>query len=69
MTREEVIYKLEQMKRYSKYLSDDEIASIVLAIKALKSNADMTDAVYIDGFKAGYSQARFDLEQRRGGDK
>ena len=25
--------------------------------------ADKIDAVYIEGFKAGYSQARFDLEQ------
>lgn len=28
-----------------------------------QANADKIDAVYIDGFKAGYSQARFDLEQ------
>lgn len=27
MTWEEAIYKLEQTKRYSKYLSDDEIAA------------------------------------------
>jgi len=36
MTREEAIYKLKQMKRYSKYLSDDEIAAIVISIEALE---------------------------------
>ena len=38
MTREEAIYKLKQMKRYSKYLSDDEIAAIVISIEALSSS-------------------------------
>lgn len=33
-------------------------------IKEKQANADKIDAVYIDGFKAGYSQARFDLEQK-----
>lgn len=28
-----------------------------------EATADRIDAVYIEGFKAGYSQARFDLEQ------
>ena len=32
-------------------------------IQEKQANADKIDAVYIDGFKAGYSQARFDLEQ------
>ena len=36
MTREEAIYKLEQTKRYCKYLSDDEIAAVAMAIKALE---------------------------------
>ena len=31
--------------------------------EAKQANTDKIDAVYIDGFKAGYSQARFDLEQ------
>ena len=34
-------------------------------IQEKQANADKIDAVYIDGFKAGYSQARFDLEQER----
>lgn len=32
-------------------------------IQEKQANAGNIDAVYIDGFKAGYSQARFDLEQ------
>lgn len=36
MTKEEAIYKLEQTKRYSKYLSDDEIAAVAIAIKTLE---------------------------------
>lgn len=32
-------------------------------IQEKQANADKIDAVYIDGFKAGYSQAKFDLEQ------
>lgn len=33
-----------------------------------KTNENKIDAVYIDGFKAGYTQARFDLEQESCGD-
>ena len=67
MTREEAIADIR-----------DNIKTVVggisldMAIEALEqepciqekqANADKIDAVYIDGFKAGYSQARFDLEQ------
>ncbi len=34
-------------------------------IQEKQANADKIDAVYIDGSKAGYSQARFDLEQEQ----
>jgi len=55
-----------------KYRVTEQAIKAVKAIKALEqeyciqekqANADNIDAVYIDGFKAGYSQARFDLEQ------
>lgn len=36
MTREEAIYTLEQMKTWSKDLSDDEIEALVIALKALE---------------------------------
>lgn len=58
--------------KYNRLLNDKQIRAIKRAIKALEqepciqekqANADKIDAVYIDGFKAGYSQARFDLEQ------
>lgn len=76
MTREEAI---ENLRRLQNLLFNDPyidtstiIATCNIAIEALEqqpciqekqANADKIDAVYIDGFKAGYSQARFDLEQ------
>ena len=69
MTKEEAIAKL---KNFAEHAYPNE--EFLMAIEALEqepciqekqANADKIDAVYIDGFKAGYSQARFDLEQER----
>ncbi len=71
MTREEAIkYGTEWLK--DEYLDAKDGAFITIALETLEqepcirekqANADKIDVVYIDGFKAGYSQARFDLEQ------
>lgn len=74
MTREEAKVLLYNISAYDidaqRGIAKQE--AIEIAIKALEqepciqekqANADKIDAVYIDGFKAGYSQARFDLEQ------
>ena len=63
----------EAWKRTKGYLYDtldgEEADEIIKAlerepcIQEKQANADNIDAAYIDGFKAGYSQARFDLEQ------
>jgi hypothetical protein len=77
MTREEAIKELQEshdmMRSYDIDSSESRLMTALnMAIKALEqepciqekqANADKIDAVYIDGFKAGYSQARFDLEQ------
>ena len=47
-----------EMRRPDKWIPVSE------SIQEKQANADKIDAVYIDGFKAGYSQARFDLEQQ-----
>lgn len=70
MTHEEALYRVKG------YLTDvipaedySEVEEIIEAleqqpcIQEKQANADKIDAVYIDGFKAGYSQAKFDLEQ------
>ena len=70
MTREEAIRFGKRVISLS--LFDERHEFCEIAVKALEqepciqekqANADKTDAVYIDGFKAEYSQARFDLAQ------
>lgn len=68
MTREEALteWVMPAIRRTWNEKKCDEILKALAqepCIQEKQANADKIDAVYIDGFKAGYSQARFDLEQ------
>jgi len=73
MTREEAIDLLDTLIGFVEdSRNSDYDTAFKMGIKALEqepciqekqANADKIDVVYIDGFKAGYSQAKFDLEQ------
>ena len=74
MTREKRTKLIKHLK-YNRsigadYLITDEDADEIIKaleqepyIQEKQANADKIDAVYIDGFKAGYAQARFDYKQ------
>lgn len=67
MTKEEAIdYIIPAIKNYWNDKICDEIIEVLEqkpSIQEKQVNTDKIDAVYIDGFKAGYAQARFDLGQ------